>query len=162
MTQAGMLYEPKVDVKLDELQITRPSAITMAGERVRVKSWTFDGYSKGTFDYVDQPLHAMLNQFGRLLPAPHPKRTGTEAPPSEWIIAPFVSYQTLRKVCRIDIEWVETLGMHLEFDDARRTLKVFRFPSFCRLMYRYKKKGLLSQYVLPNHATNLMSITNLA
>jgi hypothetical protein len=58
---------------------------------------------------------------------------------------PYVCYQTLRNVCRVEIEWVDALGLHLEFNSTRKVLKVFRFPSFCRLMYRHKQRGLLSQ-----------------
>lgn len=48
--------------------------------------------------------------------------------------------------------WVNTLNLHLEFDQARKTLKVFRYPSFCRLLYREVDKTLLDRLFAENVA----------
>src|SRR5450432_861756 len=120
-----MLYEPELDSNLSEFQINEPSAITTSGERVSTKSRTLNSFVQ-SFEEIDHPLHQLLSLFGKLIPEPQLRKPGDVAPPSDWIIAPYVCYQTLRKVCRIEIEWVDTLGMHLEFDSSQKKLKVFR------------------------------------
>jgi hypothetical protein len=37
----------------------------------------------------------------------------------------------LKSLARINIQWVDTLAPHLEFDRATNTLFLFRYPSFC-------------------------------
>lgn len=45
-----------------------------------------------------------------------------------------LNYYTLSKVANIEIIWVDSLLQHLDFDRRSKTLKIFRFPSFCYLM----------------------------
>jgi hypothetical protein len=87
----------------------------------------------------------LLGRFGKLIPDTPLRRRTEVAPPFEWIIVPFVCYQTLKNICHIEIEWVDALSLHLEFDSSRKRIKIFRFPSFCRIMYRHQQRGLLSQ-----------------
>jgi hypothetical protein len=138
-----MFYDARANPKPKTFQIAK-SATSSSGNRVDLKSRTFDTYSQ-TFEYFDHTLSLLLGRFGKLIPDPPPRRNFPLPPPTEYIIAAFVCYQTLRKVCQIDIEWVDALGLHLEFDSSRRVLKLFRFPSFCKLMYRHRARGLLSQ-----------------
>jgi hypothetical protein len=37
----------------------------------------------------------------------------------------------LQSLARINIEWVDVMAPHLEFDKATNTLFLFRYPSFC-------------------------------
>jgi len=53
----------------------------------------------------------------------------------------------LDKVADVKVEWVNSLSLHLEFDNVRRRLKVFRFPSFCRLMYSQETTLLSRLYI---------------
>jgi hypothetical protein len=48
-------------------------------------------------------------------------------------------------VAGVRIQWVDCLSLHLEFDSRSKTLKVFRFPSLCLIMYRNNDRSLLSQ-----------------
>lgn len=43
------------------------------------------------------------------------------------------NYFSLSIIGKIKVEWVDTLGSHLEFDPLQRTLYLFRLPSFCAL-----------------------------
>lgn len=45
-----------------------------------------------------------------------------------------LNYYTLSKVANIQIIWVDSLLQHLDFDRRSKTLKIFRFPSFCYLL----------------------------
>ncbi|KAI7973190.1 hypothetical protein EIK77_004467 [Talaromyces pinophilus] len=45
-----------------------------------------------------------------------------------------LNYYTLSKVANIQILWVDSLLQHLDFDRRSKTLKIFRFPSFCYLL----------------------------
>lgn len=92
------------------------------------------------------PIQRLLRKFGSLLPEPASVRRldaagGLEAGPED-IIAPYVYFQNL-KLLNVKIEWVDILNQHLEFDRRHRTLKIFRSPSICRLMYRDQKGTIL-------------------
>ena len=57
---------------------------------------------------------------------------------SEYLVFSYLSYNISTRVAQIKIEWVDCINPHLEFDERRRLLKLFRFPSFCRLAYPMK------------------------
>ncbi|KAI0384928.1 hypothetical protein F5Y04DRAFT_292512 [Hypomontagnella monticulosa] len=42
-----------------------------------------------------------------------------------------LNYFTLSTIGGIEIQWVDTITAHLAFDLQKRTLSIFRFPSFC-------------------------------
>lgn len=144
-----MLYEPRAlpenkPDKPNKLNITKHS-FRSSGERVPSHSRTVLARSQD-FEANEQPIHNMLGRFGNLIPDPAFSKSSSFAPHSEFIKANHLCYHTLAMVCQVEIEWVETLNMHMEFDTAKKVLKIYRFPSFCRLMYRHKKKfGLLDQ-----------------
>jgi hypothetical protein len=126
-----MLYDPQPAEPPGELEIRRPTgSILRQGMRLR-SSRTFTSYRQQCFDGLDQPLHVFLRKFGRLIP--EPKAVVAGAP---LIAVSSVCFAMLDKVADIKVEWVNSLSLHLEFDNVRRVLKVFRFPSFCMLMYR--------------------------
>lgn len=45
-----------------------------------------------------------------------------------------INYYTLIKMAKLRIIWVESVCEHLEFGSLKKTLKLFRFPSFCAMM----------------------------
>jgi hypothetical protein len=92
-------------------------------------------------DLFDQPLYNLLKKFGTVVPEMKKELMGD----SELITFSYVCYAMLYKVAKVELEWVNSLSLHLEFDNVRRKLKVFRFPSFCRLMY-HQNTTLLSRY----------------
>jgi len=51
----------------------------------------------------------------------------------------------------LKIEWVTSLSLHLELDSGKKTLKMFQFPSLCRLMVVDKRSHILSR-LLNDHA----------
>lgn len=53
---------------------------------------------------------------------------------SKPLVGSNLNYYTLSKLAGLNIEWVESLCLHLELNKSKRTLKVFRFPSFCMLL----------------------------
>jgi hypothetical protein len=79
----------------------------------------------------------LLNQFGDIIPEVKPEvaRRDSIIPISESITVRLVCYGTAFHVTQLAIEWVDSLSLHLELDAARQTLKLFRFPSYCRMMY---------------------------
>jgi hypothetical protein len=128
-----MLYAPRIDPKPLKLQLSK-FARNFSMQPIRSYSRIFD-CSSSDYEYIDYPLHIMLSRFGRLIPESRFDRITDIAPPSEWIVTQYVCYQTLHQVTHVEIERVDTLGLHLEFDYSRKVLNIFRFPSFCRLMY---------------------------
>ena len=89
---------------------------------------------QGLDDCRDQPLNSLLVKLGSTIP----KAEAFTDPTSHsrtadgfWIEGGLVNYDILRKVAQIEIEWVEILGQHLEFDAQRKKLKLFKYPSIC-------------------------------
>jgi hypothetical protein len=92
------------------------------------------------------PLQRLLRRFGSLLPEPQcvrrPDAAGGLEAGSQDIVAAYVYFHNL-KLLNVELEWVDVLNQHLEFDRRSRSLRVFRLPSICRLMYREEEGSLL-------------------
>jgi hypothetical protein len=138
-----MLYEPRAlsELKPSKLQITKQSFLS-SGKRVRLRSRILNTKTQG-FDTVDQPLYNILGTFGDMIPNPTLSKRSEASSSSEFVTASFLCYYTLHKVSKIEIEWVDTLRMHLEYSPSQKVLKLFRCPSICLIMYRHKKKKAL-------------------
>lgn len=87
------------------------------------------------------PLYHLLRHFGHLIPpissppSLQPGAGGKKASLfSEYLIHSNLSFHTLKYVAKIEIKWVDILGMHLEFDEDTNVLKLFKFPSFCHVL----------------------------
>jgi len=139
----AFLYEPRQDSKAIQLQISK-FGTSPHGNKVWVSSLLLDRYSQ-SFEDMDMPISSMLSLFGQLIPDLTRLRKQRDSATPEVISPSLVSYRTLWKVCHIDIVWVDTMGLHLDFDSTTKKLKIFRFPTFCRLMFQHKKCSLLSK-----------------
>jgi hypothetical protein len=142
----GTLYFPKINPNKGSLEILDHCDLQLPQDESRRelkhKSKTFTDYSQ-TLENKDLPLGVLLRTFGTIIPEcirdgldhSHLGRhdVGTS------IDISLVCFHTLDKVSSIKIEWVECLSLHLEFDSRTKTLKLFRFPSLCLLMYRNQK-----------------------
>ena len=97
----------------------------------------------------NRPLPELLDRFGSLLPQPECVRRSDAAggleSGSECLIASYISFHSLKQVLGIKLEWVDVLNQHLEFDQSKGVLRVFRLPSMCRLMYRDGGGTLLNE-----------------
>jgi hypothetical protein len=132
-----MLYDPDLKFQPEKLQIN--TKLRTPGQKpLRTQMyWTF----QQDLSQVQQPLNSLFRVFGHLIPQPEPPPSSVERVPagnpyySEYIILSCICYNTLHKVAKIKIEWVDVLNLHLEFDEASKVLKIFRFPSFCRMIY---------------------------
>lgn len=94
------------------------------------------------------PIQRLLRKFGSLLPEPEcvrrPDAAGGLEAGFEDINATYVYFHNL-KLLNVQIEWVDVLNQHLEFDRRNRILRIFRFPSLPRLMYRDRKGTILDR-----------------
>jgi hypothetical protein len=95
------------------------------------------------------PLHRLLSRFGAILPELEKingtllegeLETGTAS-----INTAYVSLRNMRQALKIEIEWVSTLGQHLEFDQRNNVLRVFSLPSLLRLLYRRDGDTILNR-----------------
>jgi hypothetical protein len=128
----AMLYDPEPIPRPGQLKV-RKAMGSISHPRTRTRPGrTFIHYIQEGFDDIDQPLFIYLRKFGHLIPE---IGAGLAKVP-ELITVSYVCFSMLDKVADVKIEWVNSLSLHLEFDNVRRVLKIFRFPSFCMLMYR--------------------------
>ncbi|RFU28345.1 hypothetical protein B7463_g8000, partial [Scytalidium lignicola] len=102
----------------------------------------FDTYSV-SLDLADRQLAILLKAYGNLLPA----RCCSENVVSELakVVYSWTSLSPsdtnaylLHTLLRMDIRWVDTLALHLDYDQSTRTLSLFRYPSFCIAMLQSK------------------------
>ncbi len=138
---SAMLYEAVPDPKPDKLEVTRTST-SSSGYRNQLFSRKYFNYKQG-FDHIDVPLYRLISKFGDLIPevpTPLPYQRA-----SETIKVPTVCFSTLQNLADLRIEWVTSLYLHLELDSSRKTLKLFQFPSFCRLMLAGDGVNVLSR-----------------
>lgn len=99
----------------------------------------FDTF-KISAELADRPMATLLKGYGNLLPARSHELTivasETSRMASSWL--PINPQETnahlLQVLLRIDIRWVDTLALHLDYDKSTRTLSLFRYPSFCIAM----------------------------
>lgn len=125
-----MLFEPPLmhdEVKENSFSpAVDPLQVSQLGLRKARKSKT---HSINVNLYREKPVIDALYHMLRENPFPQPLIA-----PTNPISGVNLSYYTLSKLAGLRIEWVESLSRHLELNKSTRTLKVFRFPSFCMLL----------------------------
>lgn len=88
-------------------------------------------------DLGDREMAILLKGLGNLLPTRPPdlanlaSETSKEASAWSPIVPAEVNAHILTIILRVRIHWVDMLSLHLDYDQATRTLSFFRFPSFC-------------------------------
>lgn len=83
---------------------------------------------------VEKDLDHLLASFGnpiiqRCYP-PAARRDFYE----DMLIASNLNYDTLHKIGRLNIEWVDAISLHLELHERSSKLKLFAYPSFCAML----------------------------
>ncbi|KAH7407371.1 hypothetical protein BKA64DRAFT_413789 [Cadophora sp. MPI-SDFR-AT-0126] len=151
-----MIFESVSKPEADKLEITRTSTAS-TGKTNPLTTRKIRSHSQG-FDHVDRSLDYLLSKFGDLIPGPRTSSPAelseTAEPASEAINVQTLCFHTLHSVVEVKIEWVTSHALHLEFDSGKKTLKLFQYPSFARLMTEAKKNGLLSKVFNDHAATN--------
>ena len=151
-TPPGVLFPPAPHPKPNYLEIINPVTSERPEQQttLRQKNTTFTNHRQD-MDQKDEALHKLLGRLGKVLPPYHEDLfAGPQEPPPPGqdnmsIDLGLVCFQTLHKVASIEIELVDCISLHLEFNIGTHTLKIFRFPSVCLVMACNPKKSLLSQ-----------------
>ncbi|KAI9767663.1 MAG: hypothetical protein M1840_005534 [Geoglossum simile] len=141
-----MLYQAVPQPEANELKVTKLST-NCFGIRTELATRKYRTYRQG-FDFIDQPLHSLLGSYGDLIPRMHQVHSndpGVALPSDNYIEAQSVCFSILQDLADLKIEWVTSLALHLELDSGRKTLKLFQFPSFCRLMHVERRNNMLSR-----------------
>jgi hypothetical protein len=142
-----MLYDAVSHPKPDKLEVTKTST-SFSGARNALDTRKYKTFRQG-FDYIDLPFYNLLGRFGDLIPEtklrPSHELGYTGSIPGEVVMVQSVCFDTLRHLTELNIEWVSSLALHLELDSGKKALKLFQYPSFCRLMTIEPKNNLLSR-----------------
>ncbi|CZR67625.1 uncharacterized protein PAC_17524 [Phialocephala subalpina] len=144
----SFLYRPQIQIQEETFNLYTSHTFVTASHRRRARPCRLasDTIISQSFDWVDQPLAALLGSFG-ITPTGRSKAEVIEASRrarkclkyNHSIIDPhLVCYSTLDTVASIKIELVDTIDLHLAFDSSTRVLSIFRFPSYCLVMYHTK------------------------
>jgi hypothetical protein len=141
----------------DSLDCNRPKGDVNGRQSARRKTFSSLEQDMESKDLIDVPIFLLLKMFGENIPPcrqdyPTPSELNNMTPGhhDHWIDISFVGFHAVHVVAGIRIQWVDCLSLHLEFDSLSKTLKVFRFPSICLIMYRNtnrpgKNRSILSQ-----------------
>ncbi|KAH6690765.1 hypothetical protein BKA61DRAFT_285930 [Leptodontidium sp. MPI-SDFR-AT-0119] len=152
----SMLYTPDLCSENKSLQITRPASsvsLEFGKSRIRYRRHKSKTIRKTKQDlrHVDHPLPTLLNDFGSIIPKSKQSPISGHGSPflnhprqEDWICPQNVCFYNLHHLMKIQIEWVDCLSLHLEFDSQSKVLKLFRFPSICLLMC-YSENTYLSR-----------------
>ena len=138
-----MLYEAVPDPAANKLEVIKTST-TSSGYRNSLITKKYHNY-KQNFDYIDSPLYELLGRFGELIPQSRPYSINEPGRPTEVITVKDVCFNTLQGLADLKIEWVTSLALHLEMDSSKKTLKLFQFPSFCKMMSVERETHILSR-----------------
>ncbi|KAI9785982.1 MAG: hypothetical protein M1839_008248 [Geoglossum umbratile] len=149
----SMLYQAVPHPQANKLEVTK-SSTSFSGCQSPLVTRKYKYFKQG-FDFIDQPLHCLLGNYGDLIPRTHQVQNSDAGLIGghlvEYIIAQSVCFYTMQDLADLKIEWVTSLALHLELDSGKKTLKLFQFPSFCRLMHVERKANILSR-LLNDHA----------
>lgn len=79
---------------------------------------------------LGQPLRTIFkNLRGRTVKADYSESTRSD----DVLYQSSLDYFSLLTIGRVKLKWVDTLTSHLAFDRSKRTLYIFRFPSYCAI-----------------------------
>ncbi|KAH7400228.1 hypothetical protein BKA64DRAFT_477638 [Cadophora sp. MPI-SDFR-AT-0126] len=158
-----LLYIPKIAPSPDRLELRTPAAdfapeyqavftaYSPTPRRRKRKSRQNQTFRVLEMDMslIDQPLALLLQRFGSIIPDRKESMVVSIYPSSDnftsQIKAYHLSFHTIYRIAKVNIEWVDCLALHLEFDPATKTLAIFRFPSLCLLMACSRSPGPCSQ-----------------
>lgn len=105
-------------------------------------------------DLADRPMAILLKGYGNLLPARCQGLTKvaseTSRVASSWtpINANEMNVWFLFSFLNVNISWVDTLALHLDYDKSSRTLSLFKYPSLC--LATLETTGALYAFASPN------------
>lgn len=132
-----LLYDPEPQDFVDDagnLELRLRRLPTLMRARTRARGTILTSFSEDMQLAGDQ-FHEVLGRFGNLLPEPHPL-SPIDRPQSlgniEHLTVAYLCIDGLKKVAKIRIEWVNTLELHLQLDQRKRVLRLFRFPTGVR------------------------------
>ena len=129
----SMLYHPCFDVDVTVFKIRYGP--NQPNSRLIYETFVVD--NKAT----DQEPACFLKKFGNLLPARHRALVVSAGQRQKTIsslspISPTkFNIQVPSSLLRIRVQWVDTIALHLDYDQTTRTLSLFRYPSFCVHQY---------------------------
>ena len=137
-----MLYEPELDPAGNTVRVLRPQYVS----GLPIATETITRYAYSLKDISDLQTHQLLNSFGRLIPGSLAWAQNIPTPVEadiflEQVVVSYLNFHTLSKVAKIQIVFVDSLSLHLELDEKAKMLKVFRFPSYCRLLCSEYSRG---------------------
>lgn len=117
-----MLYSAKYSTEVDHLRLDHTQCLSIVDTLAS--------------DLAERPLCEFLQDFGPLLPAKDDHVIVNTPDPvfaSDSLYVSLLNAETLTQLGDIEIEWIDNISSHLEFDPERRRLLLFRLPSFCEI-----------------------------
>ena len=125
-----MLYEPSLQPGSGRLVLTAETT-----ERHRPpRNVTWMKHYLEERDITEHPINVLLTHLSTLegpIPCQTNESSGLE---QDALQASNLCYYALTRMANIKIQWVENVCEHLEFDQRKKVLKLFCFPSFCAMM----------------------------
>lgn len=126
----------------------------------RRRSVAAKNYSEIEFSIqLGRPLHIIFKDLrGRTAKADYSESTRSD----DVLYQSSLDYFSLLTIGRVKLKWVDTLTSHLAFNRSKRTLYIFRFPSYCAINVLHDGKiGSFKECVLIYHSFLLSTPLNI-
>lgn len=143
-----MLYDPMRSTSSRELKVHQP--LSSLRGRGRHRKRVLSNFSQNIAKSEEQ-FHSLLGHFGELLPEAEDMSSKTlplGGVTDNHLNIAYISFYGLKSVAKLNIEWVNTMNLHLQLDQRKRILRLYRFPAFCRLLWRDDESCLLQRFRL--------------
>lgn len=127
-----MLHEPQRAPFSEMLHLRQPAFSSRARGIRRRRDISS---SQQDIKNCSDPLHSLLAQFGDLIPRIEVDAEDAPSMDQDYINIAYINFYTLKHVAKLEIEWVNTMNLHLQLDKRKRTLRLYRFPALCHLLW---------------------------
>ncbi|KAK4234072.1 hypothetical protein C8A03DRAFT_18964 [Achaetomium macrosporum] len=152
----SMIYEPKLFPAEGKLEIVLPRSAQISPRFRRQRQVPTDSLDISSASYLAFPH--LFASFGQRLPEmsndPTPAPDSIQGRQAGVLVASNVFYSNLYRIGRINIQWVNDIVHHLEFDERNRTLSLFAFPTYCSLTCLSEPASTLPLNRLLEHAVS--------
>ncbi|KAL8774590.1 MAG: hypothetical protein Q9209_000963 [Squamulea sp. 1 TL-2023] len=105
-------------------------------------------------DHTNKEIGRLLGSFGDFVPRPKKKPLASirqwppKQPDSLELSTSVMNIYALTNIGKIKLIWSDLFGAHLMFDNDKRTLTLFRFPTFCALNHCPAEKRTLFDHIM--------------
>ncbi|KAK2601553.1 hypothetical protein QQS21_004871 [Conoideocrella luteorostrata] len=144
-----MLFEASQDDKCEGFKINVPSGVVGVHDNQGIAM-------------SGRPVSRLCRGFGPLLPSRDEIYAAVQDNCPDLLHVSNLNMASLKLISKIRITWTDSLGYHLLFNPLKRTVMVYRFPTFCALNSSKAPETSIFNSVLHDHSLSSDTMSELA